>query len=276
MKKLGFIFLLIAVAGLVSLAQTGGPQMEGEEVFKNEDVVFHKIDDHTWVGTGHLAFNESLYLVEGNDRAVLIDAGTRIADLDKIVASITKKPVTLIATHVHPDHVGAAGYFPEIYINPADTVGIPQMMADYNGEVRFLKDGETLDLGERQLQVIFTPAHTPGSTTFIDKDAGYGFSGDSFGSGNLLLFSGTFSQLIATCEKMKTIMEKDGIEYLYPGHYSGRNPETLQRITDMIMLSRDVLSGKVKGEKNPDNRFGLNLIVSDYGVRINYGEQALK
>lgn len=276
MKKLAFISLIITIAWSVSFSQMGGPQIEGKEVFKNDDVVFHQIDDHTWVGTGHLAFNESLYLVEGSDRAILIDAGTRITDLDQIVASITDKPVMLVATHVHPDHVGAAGYFPEIFINPADTVGIPQMMADYKGEVKFLKDGEILDLGGRQLQVVFTPAHTPGSTTFIDKDAGYGFSGDSFGSGNLLLFSGTFSQLIATCEKMDAMMEKEGIEFLYPGHYSGMNPETKQRVSDMITLSKDVLSGKVKGEENPDNRFGLNLLVSDYGVRINYGEQALK
>lgn len=274
MKKL--LLSVIAFSQLSSFAQVGGLQIEGKEVFKNEDVVFHQIDDHTWVGTGHLAFNESLYLVEGNERAVLIDAGTRITDLDKIVASITQKPVTLVATHVHPDHIGAAGYFPEIYINPADTVGIPQMMADYTGEIKFLKDGETIDLGGRQLEVVFTPSHTPGSTTFIDKNAGYGFSGDSFGSGNLLLFSGTFSELIITCEKMSAAMEKEGIEYLYPGHYNGGNPETKQRIYDMITLSKDVLSGKVKGEENTGNRFGLSYVVSDYGVRINYGEKALK
>ena len=250
--------------------------MEGKEVFKNNEVVFHQIDEHTWVGSGHMAFNESLYLVEGNDRAVLIDAGTRIADLDKIVATITKKPISLVATHVHPDHVGAAGRFPEICINPADTIYISQMMPEYSGEIKFLKDGEILDLGNRQLEVIFTPAHTPGSTTFIDKNAGYGFSGDSFGSGNLLLFTGTFSELIGTCEKMKSKMEKDGIGFLYPGHYDGKNPETLQRINHMIILSQDVLSGKVKGVENPDSRFGLDLIVSDYGVRINYSAQALK
>jgi hydroxyacylglutathione hydrolase len=276
MKNLVLSISLITFSQLVSFAQMVGLQIEGEEVLKNEDVVFHQIDDHTWVGTGHLASNESLYLVEGNDRAVLIDAGTQITDLDKIVASITKKPITLVATHVHPDHIGAAGYFPEIYINPADTVGIPQMMPDYKGEIKFLRDGETIDLGNRQLEVVFTPAHTPGSTTFIDKNAGYGFSGDSFGSGNLLLFSGTFSDLIASCEKMSAVMEKEGIEYLYPGHYNGRNPETKQRINDMITLSKDVLSGKVKGEENSGSRFGLSLVVSDYGVRINYGEQALK
>lgn len=276
MKNLLLSIILITLSQLSSFAQMGGLQIEGEEVFKNDDIVFHQIDDHTWVGTGHLSSNESLYLVEGNNRAVLLDAGTRITDLDKIVASITDKPVTLIATHIHPDHVGAANYFPEIFINPADTVGVPQMMADYEGEIKFLKDAEIIDLGGRQLEVVFTPSHTQGSTTFIDKDAGYGFSGDSFGSGNLLLFGGTFSGLVATCEKMLAIMEKERIEYLYPGHFNGRNPETKQRVSDMITLSKDVLSGKVKGEENAGSRFGLSLVVSDYGVRINYSEQALK
>jgi len=89
--------------------------------------------------------NESLYLVEGNDKAVLIDAGTRIADLDKAVASITKKPITLVATHAHPDHTGSAiNYFPELYINPGDARA--SFMADYKGKIRDLKDGEVIDL----------------------------------------------------------------------------------------------------------------------------------
>ena len=276
MKKLAFLVMLTAVSRLLSFSQVNGPQMEGKVVFRNEDVVFHRIDEHTWVGTGHLMFNESLYLVEGTDRAVLIDAGTRIPGLDKIVASITSKPVTLIATHIHPDHVGAADNFPEIWFNPADTVEIPETMPDYKGRTRFLHDGEIIDLGGRQLEVVFTPPHTPGSTTFMDKSAGYGFSGDSFGSGYLLLFSGTFSDLIASCKKTLDIMEHEGIDFLYPGHYNGQNPETKQRINDMLTLSRDVLSGKVKGVENPDDRFGLSLMVNDYGVHISFGDQALK
>ena len=276
MKKSVLFILVLTSFQLSTFAQTNTPQIEGKEVFKNDDVVFHQLDDHTWVGNGHLMYNESLYLVEGNDKAVLIDAGTNIADLDKIVASITKKPVMLVATHIHPDHVGSIAPFPEIYINPGDTVNIQQFMPNYKGKVKYLKDGQIIDLGGRQLEVVFTPSHTPGSTTIIDKAAGYGFSGDSFGSGNLLLFSGTFSDLIATCEKMSAIMKKDGIKFLYPGHYSGDNPETQERINDMITLSKDVLSGKVIGKKNTGNSFGLPLVVSDYGVRINYGEKSLK
>jgi hydroxyacylglutathione hydrolase len=265
------ILLFVALFQVASFAQIGTLQIDGKEVFKNDDVVFHQIDEHAWIGTGHMAANESLYLVEGSDKAVLIDAGTKITDLDKIVASITKKPIMLVATHLHPDHTGSAvNYFPEIYINEGDAASIPQFMPNYKGKVMHLKDGEVIDLGERKLDVVFTPGHTPGSTTFIDKKAGYGFSGDSFGSGNLLLF-GTFSTLIDTCQKTSAIMEKYGIKYLYPGHYFGKNTETKQRVDDMIALSKDVLSGKVKGEAN-----SRGLIISAYGVRINYSEKSIR
>ena len=276
MKKSISSIIFFSFFQIIQFAQSGATQIEGKEVFRNDDVVFHQIDEHTWVGTGHLMYNESLYLVEGNNKAVLIDAGTTIKDLDKIVASIIKKPIMLVATHVHPDHTGSAvNYFPEIYINPADTAIIPFMMPNYKGKVKYLKDGEIIDLGGRKLEVIFTPAHTPGSTTFLDKAAGYGFSGDSFGSGTLLL-SGSFSTLVETCEKTSAIMKQYGIKYFYPGHYSGKNEETKQRIDDLITLSKDVLSGKVKGKKDPEGKMGNGLIVSDYGVRIVYYEQSVK
>jgi hydroxyacylglutathione hydrolase len=275
MKKLVILINLFVLVQFFAFTQVPDTQIGGKVVYSGEDVIFHKIDEHTWVGTGHLAFNESLYLVEGDSITVLIDAGTKIRDLDKIIASLTNKPVMLVATHVHPDHVGSIDYFPELYINPADTVNIPQFMPDYKGELKFLQDGQIIDLGGRQLEVVFTPAHTPGSATFIDKKAHYGFSGDAFGSGNLLLFT-NFSTLIATCEKMSKIMAEHGIDLLYPGHYFGANPETKQRVDDILTLSKGVLSGKLKGEENSNGMLGLNLIISGYGVRINYNETAVK
>ena len=50
----------------------------------------------------------------------------------------------------------------------------------------------------------------------------------------------------------------------------------IHRLRDLITLSRDVLSGKVKGEPNPDQKLDLDLIVSDYGVRINYNSKRIK
>ena len=69
MKKLVFnIILLLAQVALFAQPQF---KIDGEEVYSGDDVIFHKIDDHTWVGTGHVMSNESLYLVEGNDKALL-------------------------------------------------------------------------------------------------------------------------------------------------------------------------------------------------------------
>jgi glyoxylase-like metal-dependent hydrolase (beta-lactamase superfamily II) len=258
----------------VVFSQMPEVQIEGREVARNDDVVFREIDARTWVGTGHRMSNESLYLVEGDRRAVLIDAGTSIADLDKVVASITKKPVTLVATHAHPDHTGSAiNYFPELYIHPGDAES--SFVANYKGKIRHLKDGEILDLGGRALEVVFTPGHTPGSTTFLDSQAGYGFSGDSFGSGNLLVF-GNFSMLIESCRKASELMQKRGIKLLYPGHYMGRNAETKQRVDDILALSQDILAGKLKGEASARGMMGMNLVVNARGVRINYSEKALQ
>lgn len=275
MKKLISSFIFLVLIGNSAFTQNSSKN-EGCIVFSNEEVVFRQIDEHTWVGSGNVMWHESLFLVEGNDKAILIDAGTNIKDLDKIVSSITKKPITLVATHVHPDHTGASiNCFSQIYINPGDTVLIPTYMGDYKGQVKYLQDGETFDLGGRQLEVVYTPGHTPGSTTFIDKNAGYGFSGDSFGTG-LLLLSVDFSTFIATCEKICALMEADKIGYLYPGHFNENIVETSDKIKDMLSLSRDVLSGKINGGPNPDNSFGLKLSVEGDGYRIIYNESAIK
>lgn len=274
MKRLLAAVLFAALSSVTAFAQTPTTQIPGKEIFKSDDVVFRQIDEHTWIGTGHLMANESLYLVEGTSKAVLIDAGTKIADLDKIVASITKKPVMLVVTHAHPDHTGSAiNLFPEMYINPGDMKS--QFVAHYTGKMKELKDGEVIDLGGRTLQVVFTPAHTPGSTTFLDPSSGYGFSGDAFGSGNLLLF-GNFSTLLATCERTSALMEKLGIKFMYPGHYFGGNPETKQRILDEATISRRVLAGELKGESNPQGFAGLNLLITNSGVRINYIEKSVQ
>ncbi len=275
MKK--SIFCCLALVLIMNKAFTQDSLiMEGKIVFSNEDVVFHQIDEHTWVGSGHEMSHESLYLIEGNDKAILIDAGTNIKDLNKIVTSITKKPVTLVATHVHPDHTGPSiNSFSEIYINPGDKDLIPTFMGKYKGAVKYLKDKEIIDLGNRQLEVVFTPGHTKGSTTFIDKNSGYGFSGDSFGTG-LLLLTVNFSTFIASCEKVIPIMEENKIKYLYTGHHNENNMETLHKIKDMLTLSQNVLSGNIKGNDNPGDTFGLKLAVEGNGYRIIYNESAIK
>lgn len=242
-----------------------------KEVYVGPDVVIRQIDEHTWEGNGHLMSNETIYLLEGSEKALLIDAGTKIDDLDKIVAGITRKPVTLVATHVHPDHTGSAiGYFPEIWINAADMVGESEFMPDYKGNIKYLEDGQVFDLGGRRIEVIFTPGHTPGSASFFEMDGRkWGYSGDAFGSGNLLLTT-NFSTLLATTTRIEMYMRRFGIEKMYPGHYMGSNPETLQRISDLKLMSAEMIEGKRKGETSAQAMLGLNGRIRDFGVNVSY------
>lgn len=274
MKKTLISFVILAFICLSAGAQR---KIGIKEVYKDSNVMFNQIDDHTWVGTGNLCFNESLYLVEGNDKAILIDAGAKIPGLKKIVESITSKPVTLMATHVHGDHTGESiKEFSQIYINRSDTTTIPGKVEDYyKGEIIDLKDGEKIDLGGRVIEVIFTPGHTPGSVSFFDKDKGYGFSGDAFGSGNLLVFT-NFTILKNTCDKVIPYLEKNKIKVMYPGHYWGDNLETIETVKGLKSISEDVLAGKLEGKENTGDNYGLDRIIEKYGLKVNYNSKAIK
>ncbi|MCQ2973258.1 MAG: MBL fold metallo-hydrolase [Bacteroidales bacterium] len=242
-------------------------------VFRNDDIVFHQIDEHTWHGNGHLVYNESVYLVEGEDKALLIDAGTKIQALRKICQKITDKPIVLVATHVHADHTGEAiNEFDEIWINAADEVNVPSNMSNYKGKINYLVDGSCFDLGGRKIQVVFTPGHTPGSTTFIDIDAHYGFSGDAFGSGNLLIFT-NLSTVKYTSLRMQNLIQKYKITHFYPGHYWGNNLETPQRVSDLAKISDAILNETIIPESNFTSQ--LNLIVDTLGVKLNYSNNGI-
>jgi glyoxylase-like metal-dependent hydrolase (beta-lactamase superfamily II) len=242
-------------------------------VCRDGDIVFRRIDDHTWEGNGHLVYNESVYVLEGEDRALVIDAGTRIPRLYQTVRKLTDKPVTLALTHGHGDHVGGAFGFPEVWLHPADTALLGSRRQAYQGELKYLTDGQVLDLGGRKVEVLCTPGHTSGSVTFFDKDHGYGFSGDAFGSTNLLLFAGTFRGLIGTIDRTLDYMQANGITKLYPGHYHGDNPETIQRLLDEKKMSQELLSGKRQGVAESSGN-GLDHYIYDNGVYIRYSDPA--
>lgn len=264
MKKFS-IFALIILFGLSACKQKQEEESKFKEetIFKNSDVEIRQLDEHTWHGNGHLMFNESIYLVEGDSIALLIDAGTKMPGLRKIVEDIVKKPVTLVATHVHGDHTGSAiNEWDSLWINAADTINF---MEKPKCALKYLSDGQIFDLGGRKIEVVFTPGHTPGSVTYIDREKHYGFSGDAYGSGNLLVFTDLKTE-IKGCDHITPFIEKYDLKYFYPGHYWGDNLETPQRVQDVKKICNGILDGSIKGEKGTS----LPYVVEMYGVKVNY------
>ena len=273
-SKFAAILFCLIIAGPMSAQESdvNSRDLRGKVVYEDDEVVFRQLDEHTWIGNGHRTYNESLYLVEGNDRAVLIDAGTRVPGLDKIVAGITSKPVTMILTHGHGDHVGGVGPFPEVWVAQADEPMLRNNQRRYKGQIKHLTDGQTIDLGGRKLEVMFTPGHTSGSVTFFDKEGHYGFSGDAFGSTNLLVFT-YLSNVKESAEKVEKYMKDNDIRFLYPGHYSGDNLESPKRVTDIGNLCDDLLTGKRQGTKSDGNNGGNDMMAEGDGFRLTYSSQ---
>ncbi|MBR5936080.1 MAG: MBL fold metallo-hydrolase [Bacteroidaceae bacterium] len=269
---LAFAFCMFVGAAMAQGNDVNSRDLRGKVVYEDDEVVFRQIDDHTWIGNGHRLYNESLYLVEGDKSAVLLDAGVRIPELDKIVAKITSKPVTLMLTHGHGDHVGGAGPFAEVWVAPADEQMFSGNIRGYKGEIKHLTDGQVIDLGGRKLEVMFTPGHTQGSVTFFDKANHYGFSGDAFGSTNLLVFT-YLSNVVSSATKVEKYMKENDIRYLFPGHYSGDNLESPQRVTDIKNMCQEVLDGKRQPIKSDGNNGGNDLMVEDKGVRITFSSR---
>jgi hydroxyacylglutathione hydrolase len=137
-----------------------------------------------------------MYLLEGRERALLIDTAYGCGQLRRYVEQLTGKPVLVVNTHGHPDHTGGNGWWQEVHMHadaaediasfPAVPGRLESPWPDYARA--FIEDGFVFDLGGREVQVVEIPAHAPGSLALLDRQARMLFSGDEIESGQVLLF----------------------------------------------------------------------------------------
>src|SRR5665811_1138822 len=64
-----------------------------QPVFKNNDLEISKLSDKLWVV--ETTDKTTMYIIEGNDKAMLIDTGTKCEKLNEVIRQITKKPCLL-------------------------------------------------------------------------------------------------------------------------------------------------------------------------------------
>ena len=80
-----------------------------------------RIDETTTILSEYRHWEEThSYLLEGTEKALLIDTGLGICDISAEVRKLTDKPVAAVATHIHWDHVGGHRYYPEFYAHAAE------------------------------------------------------------------------------------------------------------------------------------------------------------
>lgn len=147
------------------------------------------------------------YLIVGSEKALLIDCGTGFCDLRGACEEITDKPIILVATHGHCDHIGGAGQFESMYIHKDDCQLINKIQLSTLARKIFLasnpavkahgfttkdvkkgkhktnivpiSEGHSFNLGDKVITVHHTPGHTKGSIALIDDADKLVFSGDN-------------------------------------------------------------------------------------------------
>ena len=131
------------------------------------------------------------YLVIGKERACVIDTMNGCSDLYRAVREITDKPVTVVNTHGHPDHIFGNVYFDGAFLHPADLplalsfADAPEFLRICEAQhlrmppFREIREGDVLDLGGRHLAVYELPGHTPGGILLLLREDRILFTGDS-------------------------------------------------------------------------------------------------
>ena len=117
-----------------------------------------------------------IFLLAGEDKALLIDSGMQLTNARDIAESLTSLPVELLNTHADMDHIGSNEQFDSFYMHPAEETNYRR--SGKGGRLIPVQDGDELDLGNRKLRIIHLPGHTPGSIAVLDIASRVLISGD--------------------------------------------------------------------------------------------------
>jgi glyoxylase-like metal-dependent hydrolase (beta-lactamase superfamily II) len=179
---------------------------------------------------------ENCFIVreQGSDRAVIVDPGEEADRLIEAVEALGVKLEAILVTHTHFDHIGAVApvaaatgapvYCPEIerevLANIMDYVPWPGFgpFESYEAD-HTVAGGEMLSLAGLELEVIFTPGHSPGHVTYAAADDSALFSGDVLfqGSvGRVDLPGGDWTTLLRSIEGLIERFPPETT--VYPGH----------------------------------------------------------
>ncbi len=242
-----------------------------------------QIDKGTWeIDEFDIA---SMFLLEGEERAMLIDTGMGVGDLRGAVEMITDKPLVVVHTHGHIDHTGNARQFDEIWLHPADrhmpipealerrrfdaehiaqrqkgSVGAPFNLFNlypYDIDVDLrepegpmpvvhdLYDGQRFDLGGRVVTVYECPGHTPGEVVFLDETRRMLFAGDALNY-NLLVGSVPLEDTLRALVRVRDMADRyDGI---WNGHHDFRAlgmPLDDDCMENVIAMLEDAVKGNI-------------------------------
>jgi glyoxylase-like metal-dependent hydrolase (beta-lactamase superfamily II) len=199
--------------------------------------------------------NESMYLIEGANHAVLFDTGMGRGDLLAYLKTLTRLPIDVAVSHGNRDHFLQVDKFPAstIYMSGYDVTRLPPELV--TSRYKWLKDGDTIDLGGgHKFEVIRVPGHTLGSVLYVDFANKIAITGDAISSGSMVyMFASTCTALDEYLAGLKNLEDRlkklDGITLLVGHNYQVRTPLT-------GAAGKRLITGKAEGRLTQTVRDG--------------------
>lgn len=160
------------------------------------------------------------YLIVGSERNILFDTGMGMDRISAVVKELSPLPVIVINSHTHYDHIGGNHEFDTVYaVDTAYTKkysgeGWPHervkqevtkagfcfdklpgldtasyFVEPYQDKImKYIAEGDTINLGNRTIEVMQVPGHTPDCVALLDRSAGYLWTGDMYYESTIWLF----------------------------------------------------------------------------------------
>ncbi len=233
----------------------------GQELFFTSE----KVSEHVTRIRG--VIQEFMYLVEGSEKALLIDTGCGIGNIAEYVGTLTTLPLTVVLTHGHYDHCGGMYRFEEAFLNQEERIPTAIHYTEAKGEsiakehglaahqdavtrmrdIRLydLEDGAVFDLGGGVfVEAICCPGHTAKTMAILIQPDRLLLTGDACHWITYLHFESSLTVEKFQKSLIQLQQREDEWDSLLLSHPIDAAPKSL--ISEMIHRCGQLLAGDTK------------------------------
>lgn len=174
------------------------------------------------------------YVIYNENEALIVDPGADTTLITNTLTGLGVKPIAVLLTHTHYDHIGALDevsnhYGIPVYVGPEEASWLQDPSKNLSSLIgtslvveeadHLFNPTETLDISDFTFTVVPTPGHSPGSVSFIFEEDGFVITGDALFAGSIGRTDFPGSSSATLLESVRTELFSLPEEYtIYPGH----------------------------------------------------------